>query len=169
LQTLVITYEEFFRKARDAGSRSISLNYRPCQKEVAYTFSTSVGQLLSDKTYSVHSSNRERTSFTNYNDPNAIALRFDELVSAPLLLNKFLEEGVKFQNCQLTEANVVSLRCGGCNRRIIVDGVHRLVRLASEKQLEAIVYVVELSGCKWPLETPDFNLVCVCPREQILS
>lgn len=165
LQPSAITYEEFRRRARAAGCRALSANYRPRQAEAASIFTTSLGQLLSDNTYSVHSSNAALTAFINYNDPNARALRVDEMVGAAPLLEQVLAEVAEFAKCQLTEANVLSLRCSGCGRRIIVDGVHRLARLAAEKQFEALVHVVELSGRSWPPETPNFNIVCVCPKE----
>ena len=124
-----------------------------------------MGELLSEDTYSVKSANAARTLFTSYNDTNARALRFDELVRAAPLREQVLRARSEFAKLEITEASVISLRCSGCRRRIIVDGVHRLTRLASEGKIHALVNVVELSGHNWPLNTPDFNLVCVCPRE----
>jgi hypothetical protein len=142
LRHLQITYEDFCRRARDARCTALSVCYRPCEDEIATVFSTSVAELLSDKTYSVRSSNRARTSFTNYDDPNARALRFDELMVAAPLLKQILDEGAGSAGQQLTETTVISLRCSGCSRRIIIDGLHRLSRLAAERRTEAIVHVV---------------------------
>lgn len=162
---LQISYEDFQCRARNAGCRTLSVHYRPCQDETASIFSTSVGTLLSEETYSVKSANAARTSFTNYDDTNARALRFDELVKTTSLLEQVLRECSDFAGRQITEASVISLRCSGCRRRIIVDGVHRLTRLASEGRIHVPVNVVELTGRNWPLDTPDFNVVCVCPRK----
>ena len=161
---LQISYESFICRARQAGCRAHSAGYRPCQEETASEFSTSVGELLSEETYSVRSANAERTLFTDYTDINARALRFDELVRAIPLRELILGEHPDFAEHQISEASVISLRCSGCRRRIIVDGVHRLTRLAAEGKIHALVNVVELSGRNWPLGTPDFNIVCVCPR-----
>lgn len=158
-----ISYEDFCCRARNAGCRTLSARYRPCQDETASVFSTSVGLLLSEETYSVKSANAARTLFTNYDDTNARALRFDELVRTTPLREEVLRERSAFAEHQIKEASVISLRCSGCCRRIIVDGVH--TRLAAEGQIHALVNVVELSGRNWPLDTPDFNVVCVCPRE----
>lgn len=161
---LQISYEDFQRRAHDAGCCALSVRYRPSQDETASVFATSVGALLLEETYSVKSANAERTSFMNYNDINAHALRFDDLVKTTSLCEQVLSERSEFAERQITEANVISLRCSGCRRRIIVDGVHRLTRLAAEGQIHALVNVVELTGRNWPLDTPDFNVVCTCSR-----
>jgi hypothetical protein len=163
-----ISYEEFRRLAIDAGCRAISaLCYRPGQDETASRFTISVGQLLSGRTYSVRSSNVERTSFVAYDDPSALALRFDDLVRSPILLNEIFKENNQYARVQIAEFSVTTLLCSGCGHRIVVDGNHRLARVADEGKSELIVSVVELSGRDWPAETPDFNVVCDCPRVTI--
>jgi hypothetical protein len=161
-----ITYEEFRRQVYTAGCTAISATFRPQSAELAHTFFISVGELLSGNTYSVRSANPARTAFADYKDPDACALRFDELVASPLLIAKVLDERSALSSQPLTEANIVALRCARCSRRIVVDGLHRLARLASENAIDAPVHVCELSGENWPIDTPDFNVVCVCPRGQ---
>ena len=160
-----ITYEEFVQTAIISGCTAISARYRPRDNEQASTFSATVGVLLSDETYSVRSANASRTVFTNNDDTQACPLRFDELVATPELIDQVLAERRNPEDQPLSKASVIVLRCTSCRRSIVVDGVHRLARLAAEKQYTAPVHVLELAGSNWPLNTPDFNIVCVCTRE----
>jgi len=159
-----ITYEEFRCRAKNAECGALSMEYRPRTDESASIFSMPLREILVANSYSVRSANSARSSFTDYNDQNALALSLEELVATEPLLRQLLEERCDLSDRQLNEASVISLRCTGCDRNIIIDGLHRLTRLASESKDEAVIHVTELSGCNWPVETPDFNLVCACQR-----
>ncbi len=63
---------------------------------------------------------------------------------------------------------VILLTCRGCKRSVIIDGNHRMTRLA--KRLSSVstdvgdmpATVLELSGTRWSKKTPDMNIVCRC-------
>lgn len=155
--------DEFLRRKKDVGCRALSACYTPKDpkgREIQCT----VCELLSGNTYSCRAANADRTSFEEYNSPKACPTLFRDLVASPTLLDKLMEENKQYKDNILTCAELVSLHCQGCDKRIIVDGVHRLARLVNDDKMNASLKIIELSAESWGPDTPDFNLVCTCNR-----
>lgn len=149
---------------RERGCIASSAWWRPQQNEQASVYRTTVGEFLDGRTYSCRCADAERSMFVPYDAEVARATLFTEILEAPSLLERVLAECADYGSKPLSEAPIVALHCAGCDRRIVVDGTHRLARLAIEGRQDASLDVLELSGHKWHAQTPDFNLVCQCPR-----
>lgn len=159
-----ISRDEFMRRARHAGCRAISTNYRPRQSEQARVFESTVGELISGPTYSAGGTDAARSAFRNYDDPAVCPIRIQELVACPALVAARLNENASLAHNPLLTADLVTLHCVGCDRRIVIDGIHRIIRLATEERYDVLVSITELSGAEWPINTPDLNIVCCCKR-----
>lgn len=160
----IVSRDEFIGRAALAGCRALSANSRPALDEQARIYKCTLGQLISTLTYSAGGTDAARSCFLNYDSPDAHPIRIEELVTCPVLVNIRLSECASLADQPLSAADIVTLHCLGCDRRIVIDGIHRLVRLAHEKQYHASLTVTELAGAAWPINTPDFNLVCCCQR-----
>jgi hypothetical protein len=160
-----LTYAEYHAAAESAGCRAISaMCFRPSQGEAAFSYDTTIHDLMSAAPYSVRSANESRTAFTDFSDANARPLLFADMVASDQLRGTVLEECSRDCAESLSNAHLVVVTCTGCDRSIVVDGVHRLTRLLAEKSSTAALHVLELQGSRWPVNTPDFNLVCSCTR-----
>lgn len=159
-----ITYSEFRRRCCVANVQAISVCCRPTVDEHARTSCMPLSELLDDKTYTCRCANGTFDRFVCYCSPDAVPTLFLKLLECSTLLSKLNEENRQHANCPLDKASVVSLHCSGCDRRVIIDGTHRLARLGSEKKFSAPICILELSGARWPSDTPDLNLVCICDR-----
>jgi hypothetical protein len=52
--------------------------------------------------------------------------------------------------------------CSTCQRRVVIDGVHRLLHMASQGTMNGDLYVTELEGPEWPRNMPDMSTICAC-------
>ncbi len=134
---------------------------RPAEGEMAYQYDCGLGDLVQIPLYTVWFVNDTRTEILDYNHPEARAIRAEELARTPLVRSR-LERWFKADAGPITEAAVIILHCTGCNRRVLIDGVHRTIWLLSRGNHSAPVHVTELSGSRWPIGTPDLNVVCEC-------
>lgn len=161
-----ITYEAFARAVAAADCTAISVRYfRPLKGELARTFRCRVRPLLLGETYAAGGVDRTRAIFLDHTNAAAHPIRFEDVVGSPDLVKKLITDRAQLADIPLTEARLITIHCSGCDRRIVVDGTHRLARLAYEGRHDAELIVIELSGASWPRQTPDLDLVCVCVRD----
>jgi hypothetical protein len=155
-----ISYEDFLITAlRDC--RTVSRTARPTEGEVAYEYDCRLEEFVRKPIYSARFVDDTRTQFRNYDNPEARAIRIEELARLSPLVRSQLE---KWSTRDVTEISVITLHCTGCQRRVLIDGVQRTVLLLSRGETSALVHVTELSGARWPIGTPDLDVVCTCHR-----
>ena len=120
----------------------------------------------SGKSYTVKFVNAEGTRFLTNEDPLACPISLEELAKSEDLASCILNDGCVEKLGTIESAQLVVLHCSTCDRRLIVDGVHRAVWLARYGNGSEPVVVFELSGDRWAPDTPDMNIVCQCIRQQ---
>ena len=159
-----ISYDDFLAVVL-SDCRTLSGTARPTEGEIAHQYDVRLADLLQNL-YSVWFVDDSRTAILNYNDPGARAIRAEELAALSELLRPRLEACHKgsLHLSSITEVSCIILHCTGCDRRVLIDGVHRTMWLLGRGKYSASARVTELSGSQWPVETPDLNVVCTCAR-----
>jgi len=161
-----ITYAEFWAAVCRAPTRALSRSARPSEGEVAYRYRCVLADFLAQgPVYPCWFVDRRGTRFVSYDDRRARAIRVEELAGLKGLLGGRMASWWGPPAAVLFRVDLVVLHCRGCNRRVIIDGVHRVMRLVSAGKLGAVVRVDELSGARWPVGTPDEDVICACSRE----
>jgi hypothetical protein len=160
----LISYDDFLAEVCRAPCLACSGYVRPSVGEATCKYDCQLRELIQVPVYPVWFVNGERTEFRNYDNPEAHAIRVEELAAMTLLVRQMLDKWYKADLGAITEASVVILHCTGCARRVLVDGVHRTIWLLNQGRTEIIMHVIELSRSKWPVGTPDLNIVCTCTR-----
>jgi hypothetical protein len=96
-------------------------------------------------------------------DDNATAITFEQFANNSAFVEKTLN-GWWGEKCRVLSAQLLVHRCTGCERLIVIDGIHRLVAIISRRTIEADLYITELAGAEWPEATPDMRRICICKK-----
>ena len=154
----------FLRGRARRDCRAISGYARPAEGEEAHQYDCRLEEFVQNPVYSTWFVNDARTEFRRYDQPDARAIRVEDLAALPRLVHSMLAGWSGPDPSQITEAAVIVLHCTSCGNRALIDGIHRTVLLLSRGGTSVPVRVTELSGSQWPIETPDLNVVCTCHR-----
>ena len=157
-----ISYEEFIgivrKRVRTFFHYSDS---RPKFDEKICRYDISVQDFLNYNIYSVWyvRSDNEREAET-YNPTANKSIRFDEALKR----KDYLEVYKKGRDLDrpIEKPELVVLHCSGCDRKLVIDGNHRLTWLALDQDYQALLDVRELSGKTWPPKTKDIEMFCSC-------
>ena len=170
LKCVSISYARF-RAVATYYSRTLSRTARPTVDETVYTYDCSFTEFIAGNVYPVWFVDPARTRFLNYDDPQAQPILVSELAFLQQLVENELSSWYRPELGPITRATFVTLRCTGCNRRVLIDGVHRALWLAAHNGQDIPAQVTELSGRRWPPGTPDINVVCTCnaPEQHVLD
>ena len=161
----IINYDDFLTAVCRAPCRTVSGNARPSEDEASYRYDIQLTELIQRPVYPVWFVNRERTEFRKYDHPEARPIRVEELAALHQLVCRKLNPWYRSDEGSIIRASVIILHCAGCNRRVLVDGVHRVLWLLRYGALTTQINVTELSGSQWPVGTPDLNVICTCNRK----
>ena len=121
-----------------------------------------LNEFLQLETYPVIYTDVNKEKKLTYDHPNARPILFREFVKIPTLIHALLDHWYKPQLGVIDSAEVLTFYCEGCNRRIVIDGNHRLAWLAFYGKSDAKISVNELAGSHWPKREPDINIICEC-------
>jgi hypothetical protein len=157
-----IKYAEFLSAVNSAPCSTLSGSARPFVGETAYQYDCQIADLIQWPVYPVWFVNESHTEFIGYDQPNARPVRVEDLAMMDNLIQPMLASWCKSGVNNIDRAAVIILHCAGCERRVLIDGVHRIIWLLSRGRHDATVHVFELSGSQWPANTPDMNVVCSC-------
>ena len=160
-----ITYDEFWVAIRSAPCQALSGRARPSEGEASYRYDCQLAELIRKPVYPVWYVNRARTDLRNYSHTEACAIRIEELAALDQIVCPKLDQWSRSHEGPIVEASVIILHCKSCNRRVLIDGVHRVLWLLRQRALAAPIHITELSGSQWPVGTPDLNVVCKCIRQ----
>ena len=159
-----ISYDEFLATVISAPCRTLSRCARPSAGEAAFEYDCDLTEFVRMPVYPVWFVNEARTEFRRYDHPEARAIRVEELAALDSLVRPELDSWYKADIGAIDKVAVIVLHCAGCGRRVRIDGVHRTLWLLNQRKSAALVYVTELSGSRWPVGTPDMDVVCTCTR-----
>ncbi len=105
----------------------------------------------------------ENDDFIDYRQPGATARTFLEVCENPRLA-KEVERRTTTVAGQRSEARAMVLRCSGCDRWVVIDGVRSLVRIVLDGA-DVPIQVSEATGADWSDARYDMRVVCTCGSE----
>lgn len=159
----IITIDEFTRIDR-THVRTLSSGFRP-QKDVnAYIYSCTARDFLASRTYPVRFVDSARSRLLDYTHPEAQPIRIAEFCQYPDFVDSVVTGWYRPSLGPIKGAHLIVFHCRGCERHVVIDGVHRIVWIAANRYTDAQLQVTELSGSDWPRDTPDMNVVCACHK-----
>lgn len=133
------------------------------QKDVnAYIYSCTVRDFLTAQTYPVRFVDSARSTLLDYIHLDAQPIRIAEFCQYPDFVDSVVAGWYQPSLGPIKSAHLIVFHCRGCERHVVIDGVHRIVWIAANGLMDAQLQVTELSGTDWPKETPDMNVVCAC-------
>lgn len=157
---------EWSRRVRDQQCRTISGMYKPLEGGEVCEYVCTAADFLSADTYLVRFTNPDGSSLVPYNDPDATPILIRDFVSKPAFVQPILQNWDGLGRGNVVSADLLVQRCSSCDRRIVIDGVHRVVWVGVRGNPSAEFRVSELSGSRWPSDMPDMNMVCNCLRQE---
>jgi hypothetical protein len=143
-----------------AHCKTLSGHYWPVGPATLSEYVCRAGEFLSRPTYLVRFTNKDRSRLVPWHDSEATPITIDEFSRNQKFVEELLrgwEDGTAIHSAQLLVQT-----CSTCGRSLVIDGVHRIVRIAATKALDAELYISELAGVAWPPEMPDMGTVCAC-------
>ena len=153
---------EFYRRLEAQDCRSQSVRYWPEQDPRTYEYTISAKDFLAGGVYLPRHASPGRNRLLPWYDPRANPITARELAENPGFVREVLDGWYQEELGPITQAELAVLHCSGCDRRIVADGVHRVLWIATQGSPDAALRVTELSGARWPKETPDFHVICAC-------
>lgn len=140
-----------FRRYAARHCQTLSRFCRPQHKESVREYTVNVAEFLADPVFPPWYVNRKHSKLVPWNSKEAEPVSFYEIIWRGL---------VPFPHVIPKSATALVLHCKGCNRRVVIDGNHRILRLM-EGGMKGRLRVLELSGY-WDPKTPDMSVVCGC-------
>ena len=157
-----ISIPEFYRRLQAQDGRPLSVRSWPGQDPETYEYTATVAEFLSEAIYLPRHVNPGGDRLLPWDHPQANPITARELAENPVFVREVLDDWYQEELGPITQAELAVLHCSGCDRRIIADGVHRVLWIATQGSANATLRVTELSGARWPKATPDFNVICAC-------
>lgn len=154
--------EEEWTRVANARATTLSRSYRPASDLRACVYDCPAEDFLSEKTYLVRFTDSTRKRLVNYDDPCAQPITIDDFSKNPVFVETLLNGWYRSELGPISHADLVTMHCTGCGRRIVIDGVHHIVWIARHNRGSASIEVTEMSGRDWPRDMPDMNVVCAC-------
>jgi hypothetical protein len=161
-----ITVEEWWHRVRSRPCRTASGGYWPSRFIETYEYQCRASEFLQPNVFLVRFTNREGSDTVSEGHPTATAITVVEFAKNPTFVQKLLtkpdgENPPWDKGLPILSAELLVHHCKGCNRLVVIDGVHRLVAIAS-RAIDAELYVTELLGEEWPQAMPDMRHICKC-------
>lgn len=157
-----LSYTNYREICNREQCRTISQFCRPDKNERAYSYATTVGEFLRHDTFPVRYQNKNSDDLVSYDHPEAQPIPYYEFVRREDFVRRTLVGWYDLSRGPIGKTRVITIHCCGCNRRIVIDGIHRLTWLGSQNEYDIELEVFELSGSDWPKCAPDINVVCIC-------
>jgi hypothetical protein len=155
-----IPLSEWHRRLVAYKCTTISARFWPTHDPCATEYRCTVGCFLTQPTYLVRYTSQDRKTLVNIDAPDALPVTVAEFVKNPGFVSS-VQTGWHPSGA-LHSAQLLVQHCETCKRRMVIDGVHRLVWMASRQVLDGDLYVSELSGPRWPADMPDMRTICEC-------
>jgi hypothetical protein len=154
-----ITVQEWCSRVQ-SNCRTISGNYLPVRDRSAYEYTCKVSQFVTEQTFVVRFTSPDGSALVPENYPGARAITVAEFAENSGFVQQLLSGWDHSE--PISAAQLLVHFCTTCNRRVVIDGAHRLVCMASRGALDSDLQVTELAGAEWPAGMPDMNTICSC-------
>lgn len=143
-----------------AHCTTLSGNYWPVGPASLSEYVCRASEFLNDSTFLVRFTSQDGSRIVPWNDTEATPIT----IKAFAQNQDFVDELFKNWGTEgeVRSAQLLVQKCLTCRRSLVIDGVHRIVRIAVTSMLDADLYVCELAGESWPPEMPDMRTVCAC-------
>lgn len=158
-----ITLEPWHRLAGE-NVQTLSRRHLPLSSATAYHYECDSSTFLKAETYIVRYTDPLGTSLVPYDDPSATAITVRDFAKNADFAETVLGNWYDPKLGPIENADAITHHCVGCDRRVVIDGIHRLTWLAKYGIEDALLKVTELSGVSWPDDMPDMAVVCACIR-----
>lgn len=158
--------DEWWRRVRTQECGTISGDYAPLEGTEACEYVCSAADFFSGQTYLVRFTNKDGSSLVPYNHPDATPILIRDFIRNPAFVQPILQRWDSTGRGPVTSADLLVQSCSSCDRRIVIDGVHRVVWIGVRGNPSADLRVTELAGARWPEDMPDMNVVCDCLRSR---
>jgi len=156
---------ESWRRSVKKHVRTLSGCYLPISSATAYRYECDLSAFLASETYLVRYTDPQGTSLVPYDDPSATPITVRDFAKNAYFAASMLADWCDPKTDPIRDADVIAHYCVGCDRRVVIDGIHRLTWLAKNSADNALLKVTELSGLSWPADMPDMAVVCACLRD----
>jgi hypothetical protein len=153
---------EWQRRVLAYHCETISGRYWPVRDPVAWEYVCPASTLLGRPTFLVKFTSRDGSRLVQYDDSEATPITAAQFARNPRFVDELFQSPGWDRNKRVVSARLLVQSCTSCGRRVVIDGVHRLVDIASRETNDADLYVTELSGPQWPRNMPDMSVICVC-------
>jgi hypothetical protein len=156
---------EWQRRIQTYPCRTISGRYFPVRDPIAYEYVCSASTLVSlPALFLAKFISRDGKRIVEYNDAEATPITVADFAKNSAFVNHLLREWDT--NRRPFSARLLIQICSACGRRVVIDGIHRLIHIVNRGILDADLYVTELSGPEWPPDMPDMKVICNCKSGQ---
>ena len=156
-----ITLEEWRRRV-NAHCQTISRYYCPTSAARVYEYTCRASEFLELPTYPVYYTTKDRGRLVDWNDPEATAITIRDFAANPDFVKKLPHAWRHKGGGPIQSAELIVHYCTSCDRRVVIDGVHRIVSIAVQNTPDTELRVTELAGTAWPQDMPDMSVVCNC-------
>jgi len=159
-----ITYDDFRAVLWEEPRGARSSLCRPISGETARQGVCSLDQFLALSTYPVWYLGPDGGDFNHHTSPDYHRILFRDALKLGNFRDLCSIDRYP-ENARRTDCRIILLHCRTCNHAAVIDGNHRITRLALglEPQMDRMnLTIVVLSGTKWSADTPDMNKVCAC-------
>jgi hypothetical protein len=165
MEAIPIPVCEWWRRVQTKG-RTASRHYWPTKLIATYEYQCRVSEFLQPNVFLVRFTDPEGSEPASDGDPTATAITVVDFAKNPIFVQKLLtkpdgENPPWDKGLPILSAQLLVHHCNGCKRLVVIDGVHRLVAIAS-RAIDAELYVTELLGEEWPQAMPDMRHICKC-------
>lgn len=154
----IATWDELVR----ANVETLSAPYRPTSAPLAFSYDCDAATFIAGETYLVRFTDRTGSRLVPYNDPTATPITLQNFVKNADFVDSVLTDWYKESLGAIDEVDIIVMHCSGCDRRVVIDGVHRITWIALNRLLTAKIKITELSGFSWPRDMPDMSVICAC-------
>lgn len=157
-----LSQDDWWRRV-NADCRACSGQYWPIGPAEVTEYRCLAGAFLKGQTYLVRFTNRDGSRIVDWNAPEATPIRIEDFAKNPAFVSELLSEWDN--GTPITSAKLLVHHCLGCGRSVVIDGVHRIVSIATRSAYESELHITELAGSAWPSHMPDMRPVCNCDNQ----
>lgn len=154
-----IDREDWVRRI-SAHCRTISGRYWPSEPAEITEYACTAQDFIAESSYVVQITSRDGSRLVLWDDHYATVIRIEDFAKNPEFVEGLL--GDWDNDTPVCTAELIAQRCSSCGRTLVIDGVHRIVRIATQPEAEVQIRVTEIAGPSWPPGMPDMKTVCAC-------
>ena len=160
----LIDHAAFQRRCSESGCGTLSQYHRPLSGETAWEADCTVKELLKMSLFPVSYLFDGVMSCEHWSVVEAKCVPYYDAIQRKDFLSYFYRSDSAPISAD-ARIRVIFMECTTCRRIAVIDGNHRLTRMAVDyatTSTSPTVDIVCLSGASWPSDTPDLNRICAC-------